>query len=63
MTVTTLSRLSLLALVVGVLLGEIVLASIGLAGLCGAAVYLSVQQDSQIAARRDDGPSDPQFLA
>ncbi|WP_277459335.1 hypothetical protein [Pseudomonas entomophila] len=60
---TTLSRLSLLALIVGMLLGEIVLASLGLAGLCGAAVYLDVRQDAQAEDCQETTASDPQFLA
>ncbi|MDH0303231.1 MULTISPECIES: hypothetical protein [unclassified Pseudomonas] len=44
---TALFRLSLLLLVIGMLLGDIVLASLGLIGLCGGAIYLDIRQDSQ----------------
>jgi hypothetical protein len=39
-------RLSLLILVAGTLLGDIVVASVGLVALCAAAVYHNVQQDT-----------------
>ncbi|MFD2641976.1 hypothetical protein [Pseudomonas japonica] len=41
----TFSRLALLLLVVGMLLGEIVLASVGLVGVCTAAVLADLRQD------------------
>ncbi|MDR0280103.1 hypothetical protein V0R50_15945 [Pseudomonas sp. 148P] len=41
----TFPRLALLLLVVGMLLGEIVLASIGLVGVCTAAVLADMSQD------------------
>ncbi|CAK15484.1 hypothetical protein [Pseudomonas entomophila] len=63
MNVATLSRLSLLALVVGVLLGDIFMASAGLAGLCGAAVYLNVLQDTQAQEPQDEASSGPPFFA
>ncbi|WP_166887387.1 hypothetical protein [Pantoea sp. Cy-639] len=55
---TTLNRISLLTLLAGMLLGDIVIASVGLLGLCAAAVYLNMRQDSH-----DDTPSEPRFLA
>lgn len=54
---TTLSRLSLLVLIVGMVLGDIIVASVGLVGLCGAAVYLTVKQDEEVE------PTKPEFLA
>lgn len=54
---TTLSRLSLLVLVLGMVLGDIIVASMGLVGLCGAAVYFTLKQDAQ------DPPTSPGFLA
>ncbi|MDH0649876.1 hypothetical protein N5D48_20660 [Pseudomonas sp. GD03858] len=56
---TTLFRLSLLLLIIGMVLGDIVLASLGLVGLCAGAVYLDVRQDSQ--AQPEAGES--QFTA
>ncbi|MDZ3991948.1 hypothetical protein [Pseudomonas sp. Teo4] len=54
---TTLSRLSLLILIVGMVLGDIIVASVGLVGLCGAAVYFTLQQDAEVEATK------PEFLA
>ncbi|MGE7989665.1 hypothetical protein ACQKPE_01150 [Pseudomonas sp. NPDC089554] len=45
----TFSRLSLLLLVVGTLLGDIVLASIGLVGVCTVAVLHELRQDDSPA--------------
>ncbi|BAN54522.1 MULTISPECIES: hypothetical protein [Pseudomonas] len=55
---TTLFRISVLVLVAGMLLGEILLASVGLACVCGVAVYSNIQQDKQPAC-----PADSEFLA
>lgn len=52
------NRLSLLLLVAGMLLGDIVVASVGLVGVCGAALYLSIREDAQV-----DAPSEPELLA
>ncbi|MFB4390554.1 MULTISPECIES: hypothetical protein [unclassified Pseudomonas] len=41
----TFSRLSLLLLVAGMLLGDIVLASVGLVGVCTVAVLHELRQD------------------
>ncbi|AGZ35341.1 hypothetical protein C4Q28_13990 [Pseudomonas sp. SWI6] len=57
LAMTTLSRLSLLVLVLGMVLGDIIVASVGLVGLCGAAVYFTLKQDAQ------DPPTSPGFLA
>lgn len=46
----TFSRLSLLLLVAGMLLGDIVLASIGLVGVCSAAVMREIARDASAAA-------------
>ncbi|MDF0729550.1 hypothetical protein P0Y43_02265 [Pseudomonas entomophila] len=46
----TFSRLSLLLLIAGMLLGDIVLASVGLTGVCCAAFH---------AERREDPPAAP----
>lgn len=51
-------RISLLLLLAGMLLGDIVLASIGLIGICGGAVYTSVRQDAQ-----EPDPVESQFTA
>ncbi|MDH0734105.1 hypothetical protein N5F23_23515 [Pseudomonas sichuanensis] len=53
-----LCRLSLLILVAGTLLGDIVVASVGLAALCAAAVYHNVQQDTP-----EEEPQEPGFTA
>ncbi|WP_194790457.1 hypothetical protein [Pseudomonas sp. UFMG81] len=55
---TTISRLSLMTLLAGMLLGDIVVASIGLAGLCIAAVHFNILQDHQ-----QSEPSDQSFVA
>lgn len=53
-------RLSLLILVAGTLLGDIVVASVGLVCLCVAVVYHNVQQDQD--AHQED-PQEPGFTA
>lgn len=55
---TTVFRISLLLLLAGLLLGDIVVASIGLAGLCGGAIYASILQDAEARA-----PAEAQFIA
>nr|WP_315404762.1 hypothetical protein [uncultured Pseudomonas sp.] len=55
---TLFCRLSLLLLIVGMLLGEIVLASVGLVGVCGAALYISIREDTP-----QPPPAEPEFLA
>jgi hypothetical protein len=55
---TTIFRISLLLLLAGVFLGDIVVASIGLAGLCGGAVYVSILQDAEAPA-----PVESEFIA
>ena len=55
---TLFNRLSLLLLIAGMLLGDIVIASVGLVGVCGAALYLSIREDAH-----SDAPSEPEFLA
>lgn len=55
---TTVFRISLLLLLAGLLLGDIVVASIGLAGLCGGAVYASILQDAEAPA-----PVEAPFIA
>ncbi|QXI36563.1 hypothetical protein [Pseudomonas xantholysinigenes] len=55
---TTVFRISLLLLLAGVFLGDIVVASIGLAGLCGGAVYVSILQDAEAPA-----PVESEFIA
>ncbi|MBI6899279.1 hypothetical protein JET64_20945 [Pseudomonas putida] len=42
---TTLFRISLILLLAGMGMGDIVVASVGLVGLCGGAVVLRVRQD------------------
>ncbi|MCF1487292.1 hypothetical protein LZ838_07955 [Pseudomonas sp. AA27] len=42
---TTLFRISLILLLAGMGMGDILVASVGLVGLCGGAVVLSVRQD------------------
>ncbi|MEE1888592.1 hypothetical protein [Pseudomonas carassii] len=44
---TALFRISLFLLLAGMGIGDIVVASVGLIGLCGGAVVLSVRQDSE----------------
>ncbi|MDH1574212.1 MULTISPECIES: hypothetical protein [Pseudomonas] len=51
-------RLSLLTLLAGMLLGDIVIATVGLVGVCAAAVYLDIRQDAH-----NDAPNEPDFLA
>ncbi|MDZ4021091.1 hypothetical protein [Pseudomonas sichuanensis] len=51
-------RLSLLTLVAGTLLGDIVIASVGLLALCAAAVYHNIQQDTP-----QEEPQEPGFTA
>ncbi|MCI0915107.1 hypothetical protein ACIPZC_15800 [Pseudomonas sp. NPDC089743] len=51
-------RLSLLTLLAGMLLGDIVIASVGLLGVCGAAVYLDIRQDAL-----NDAPNPSDFQA
>ncbi|MBF8720384.1 MULTISPECIES: hypothetical protein [Pseudomonas] len=55
---TTLFRLSLMLLIIGMILGDIVLASVGLCGVCGLAVYDSIEQDAQAAP-----PAESDFIA
>ncbi|MFK3683328.1 hypothetical protein [Pseudomonas sp. NPDC088890] len=55
---TTLFRITVFLLVVGMLLGDILLASVGLVGVCSLAVYTSIQQDKQAAC-----PAESEFLA
>ncbi|MBA6118028.1 hypothetical protein JET76_23225 [Pseudomonas putida] len=55
---TLFCRLSLLILIAGTLLGNIVIASIGLVGLCGAAVYIDIRKDAAVPT-----PREPEFLA
>lgn len=54
----TLFRITVFLLLVGMLLGDILLASVGLVGVCSLAVYTSIQQDKQAA-----GPVESEFLA
>lgn len=55
---TTLFRASLLLLIVGMILGDIVLASVGLCGVCGIAVHGTIQQDA-----RAEPPAESDFIA
>lgn len=55
----TFSRLSLVLLIAGMLLGDIVLASIGLVGVCAAAVHRELRQPPPPAST----PSNAEFLA
>jgi len=55
---TTLFRASLLFLIVGMILGDIVLASVGLCGVCGIAIHTTVQQDAQA-----EPPAESDFMA
>jgi len=55
---TTLFRISVLLLIAGMLLGDLLLASVGLAGVCGIAVHGNLQQDKHAAC-----PPESEFLA
>ncbi|ANY86688.1 MULTISPECIES: hypothetical protein [Pseudomonas] len=55
---TTLFRASLLLLIVGMILGDIMLASVGLCGVCGIAIHNTVQQDA-----RAEPPAESDFMA
>ncbi|MFJ4156336.1 hypothetical protein ACIPZF_16250 [Pseudomonas sp. NPDC089752] len=55
---TTLFRISVLVLIAGMLLGDIVLASFGLVAVCGLAVYSNIQEDEQAECQQP-----PDFLA
>ncbi|WP_172402978.1 hypothetical protein [Pseudomonas putida] len=55
---TTLFRLSLMLLIVGMILGDIVLATVGLCGVCGLAVYNTIQQDAKA-----EPPAESDFIA
>lgn len=55
---TTLYRISLLLLIVGMILGDIVLASTGLFSVCGLAIHSSVERDAQA-----EPPAESDFIA
>jgi len=50
---TALFRISLVLLLAGMGMGDIVVASIGLLGLCAGAVVLSIRQDQGVHASRE----------
>lgn len=55
---TTFFRASLLLLIVGMIMGDIMLASVGLCGVCGIAIHNTVQQDA-----RAEPPAESDFMA
>lgn len=50
---TAVFRISLVLMLAGMGMGDIVVASVGLLGLCAGAVVLSIRQDAVVLAARE----------